>query len=475
MYDVAIIGAGVIGGMTARELTRFNIKVCLLEKESDVALGASKANSGIIHGGYDPLPGTLKAKLNAEGVPLIYEAARELNVPYKNNGSMIVAFGKEEEPAIDMLYERGIKNGIKDMKIISGEEARKLEPQLSEKVSKVLLVPTAGIVCPYALTEASIGNAMDNGAELLREFCVCSIDKKDVFTVTAKDGRQIKAKYVVNCAGCFSDKISGMAGDKSFDITPKSGEYMLLDKNEGGTVSHTIFGVPTKDGKGILVTPTADGNLLLGPTSTEIEEPDNTKTTNAGLSYVEKYALKSVPGINLRGVITSFCGVRASEKNGDFIIKESEKVKGFVNVAAIDSPGLTCCVAISKYVVDILKNAGMPTEENKNFNGKREDTHIIRKMSDSEKDEYIKKNPEYGRIICRCENVSEGEILDALRRNPKAVDIDGIKRRTRSGMGRCQGGFCVPYVMKLIARENNMDLNDVTKKGGNSKMTVGKL
>lgn len=475
IYDVVIMGAGVIGAMTARELTRYNLSVCVLEKENDVACGASKANSGIIHGGFDPEPDTLKAELNVKGVPLLYKAARELNVPHKNNGSLVVAFGKDEEATIDELYRRGIKNGIDGMKILSGEEARKAEPALSEKVTKALLVTNAGIICPYALTIAAIGNAMDNGAELMRNFEITAINKEKVFTVISDDGREVKTRYLINCTGGYADKISAMAGDKSFEIIPRAGEYMLLDKNEGKTVSHTVFQVPTVNGKGILVTPTADGNLLLGPTAERKKSPDSTETTQLGLETVMQLARKSVPNLNTRAVITSFSGVRASEKNGDFIIGESKKVKGLINVAAIDSPGLSSCVAIAEYVVNILKRCGLNLEKNPNFDGTREDTHAFRKMNDDEKDKFIKKNPSYGKIVCRCETVSEGEILDALRRNPKAVDIDGVKRRTRSGMGRCQGGFCMPYVMKLIARENGINETLVTKKGGKSAVLTGRM
>lgn len=476
MFDVAIIGAGVIGGMTARELTKYKLSVCILEKESDVACGASKANSGIVHGGYDPQPGTLKARLNARGVPLLYKAAKELNVPCKNNGSMVLAFSKEEEKVIDGLYERGLKNGIKGMAVISGTGARRLESNLSENVTKALLVTNAGIICPYALTVAAVGNAMDNGAELRTNYEVTAIVKADgVFRICSADGRQITARYLVNCAGGFADKIAEMAGDKFFEIIPRAGEYILLDKNEGGTVSHTIFQVPTANGKGVLVTPTADGNLLLGPTAEKVDTSDNTETTAGGLKTVAELAKKSVPSINARAVITSFSGVRASEKNGDFIIKESEKVIGLIHAAAIDSPGLSSSAAIAEYIAELLEKSGLELTGNPGFNGMREDIHAFKKMSDEEKDEYIKKNPAYGRIICRCETVSEGEILDALRRNPKATDIDGVKRRTRSGMGRCQGGFCMPYVMRLIEKETGKPLTEITKKGGKSNIATGRL
>ena len=475
-YDVLIAGAGVTGAMAARELSRYQLSVCLLEKENDVACGASKANSGIVHGGFDPEPGTLKAKLNAEGIGLLYEAAAQLHVPCKQNGSMVCAFGADEEPAIDELYERGLTNGIAGMSVISGEEARKLEPQLSEAITKVLLIPSAGIICPYDLTIAAVGNAMDNGVELKRNFEISKIaHNENGFTVTSTDGEQVQGTYFLNCAGNHADELAELIGDRYYDIIPRAGEYMLLDKAEGARVSHTIFQVPSKEGKGILVSPTVDGNLLTGPTASKVDGPECNETTSEGLAIVQKLAAKSVPSVNFRQVITSFTGVRSSEKNGDFIIEESKKVKGFIHVAAIDSPGLTSCVAVAKYALNILKESGLALVEKENWNGNREDTHAFRKMNDDEKDAFIKVNPAYGRIICRCETVSEGEIRDAIRRNPQAWDIDGVKRRTRSGMGRCQGGFCSPYVMKLIAEELGIPMEQVTKTGKGSEPLLGKL
>ena len=472
-YDAAIIGAGVVGAMLARELSRYQLHVCLLEKENDVAMGASRANSGIIHGGYDPIPGTLKAKMNTTGVPLLYEAAKELNVHYQNNGSFVCAFGTDEEPMIDTLYNRGIENGIAGMAILSGEEARKMEPNLSEKVTKVLHIPTAGIICPYDLTIAAAGNAMDNGVELLRNFEVVSI--AEGFAITAADGRTVESDYILNCAGGYSDKIAGMIGDAFFTIIPRAGEYMLLDKAEGSRVGHTIFQVPSKEGKGILVTPTVDGNLLTGPTALKVAHPDSTETTPEGLAMVARLAAKSVPSVNFRQVITSFSGVRSSAHGDDFIIRPSEKAPHFIHVAAIDSPGLTSCVAIAKYAVELLQAQGLVLTAKENWNGTRENIRAFREMSDEEKDAFIKENPDYGKIVCRCETVSEGEIRAAIRRNPPAFDIDGVKRRTRSGMGRCQGGFCSPYVMRLIAEEQGIPMEEVTKSGPGSRPLTGKL
>ena len=475
IYDVIVAGGGVIGGMVARELTKYNLSICILEKENDVACGASKANSGIVHGGYDPEPDTLKAKMNTLGVEKLFETAKMLHVPIIRNGSMVCAFSAEEDETVKELYQRGLVNHTPDMKILSGDEARAVEPNLSKEITSVLWVRNAGIVCPYDLTIAAVGNAMDNGAALRLNFEIAKVEKKDgIFVITSSAGETVEAKYLINCAGCASDKVAKLCGDDTFTIIPRGGEYLLLDKTEGQRVRHTIFQCPSKEGKGILVSPTVDGNLLTGPTA-GVVAAECKDTTPAGIDVVMKLSAKSVPSVQFRNVITSFTGIRSSEKNGDFIIGFSEKVENLLNVAAIDSPGLTSCVAIAEYVVELLKNAGAELSENKAFNGCRENPHAFREMSDEEKDAYIRQHPAYGKIVCRCETVSEGEIRYALRTNPPAQDMDGVKRRTRSGMGRCQGGFCGPYVMKLIAEERGIAKEEVTKSGKGSEMVMGRL
>ena len=475
LYDVLIVGAGVIGGMLARELSKYQLSVCLLEKENDVACGASRANSGIVHGGYDPIPGTLKAKLNTEGVELLFRAAEELHVPIKRNGSMVCAFNADENRHLEQLYIRGQRNGVPELKLLSGDEARALEPALSKAVTMALHVPNAGIVCPYDLTIAAIGNAMDNGVELKREFAVAEIIKNDVFTVKSCMGEIVQGKYLFNCAGGYSDKIAQMAGDPCFHVIPRAGEYMLLDKTEGRMVSHTLFQVPTQEGKGILVSPTVDGNLLLGPTANIVETPESRDTTPVGLETVSRLAAKTVPDVNFRQVITSFTGIRATGDHGEFVLQASEKVPGLIHAGAIDSPGLTCCVSIARYLVELLKEQGVALQAKENWNGMRADSHAFRKMSIEEKNRYIQENPSYGKIVCRCETVTEGEILAVIRNNPPARDLDGVKRRTRSGMGRCQGGFCGPYVMDLLAKEMNVPMESVTKSGSGSYMVTGKI
>ena len=469
-YDVLIIGAGVVGGMLARELSRYQLKVCLLEAKNDVACGASKANSGIIHGGFDPEPGTLKGKLNAVGIGLLYEAADALHVPYRKNGSLVCAFSRSETALLRELHERGRENGAPETILLTGSEARAMEPALSWAVTAALYAPDAGIICPYSLTIAAVGNAMDNGVELRRNFRVCAIRQEQVgFTVTAENGEALQGSFVVNCAGAYSDRIAAMAGDRSFTIVPRAGEYLLLDREVGNLVGCTIFQVPTKAGKGILVSPTVHGNLLLGPTAVQVASPEDKDTTAAGLDAVRIHSAKSVPSVDPRRAITAFTGIRASTAGGDFILRPSETAPGLLHAAAIDSPGLTASVAIARYCVRQLKAMGLPLLEKAGWDGSRPDPCAFRKLSLQEQDAFIATNPDYGRIVCRCEVISEGEIRAAIRQNPPARDVDGVKRRTRSGMGRCQGGFCTPRILEILARELGVKPEQVSKKGPGSE------
>ena len=471
IYDIAVIGGGVVGGLVARELTKYKLNVVIIEKSDDVAMGASKANSSIVHGGYDPEPNTLKAKLNALGVEKLFKAASELNVPIKRNGSLVCAFSEEEKAHLDLLYKRGLENGITALEIIDGDKARELEENLSESVVAALWVKNAGIVCPYELTVASIGNAMDNGAELITDFEVVAINKKDAFEIVSADGKTVLADYVINCAGTYSGKIASLVGDDSIEIIPRAGEYLLLDKAEGVRVKHTIFQVPTKEGKGILVSPTVDGNLLLGPTAENIEDKSDVRTTAEGLAKVRLQAGEQVANIDFSKGITSFAGLRSVGSTGDFII--GADAPRFINAAGIESPGLSSAPAIAEYVRELLVKEGVKLEKRADFNPTRAPMHAFAAMTNDEKNEVIARDPAYAHVICRCETISEGEILAALRQNPKPTDVDGVKRRTRSGMGRCQGGFCTPYIVELIARELGIDETEVTKFGGNSKMNLG--
>ena len=473
IYDVAIIGGGVVGGLIARELAKYRLNICILEKEDDIAIGATRANSAIVHGGFDPVPGTLKAKLNAEGVGMFRELGRELDVPYKNNGSLVLAFSEEEAPHVQELYERGIANGIEGLSVISGDEARKLEKNLSDSVVCALRCTSSGIVCPYELTIAAIGNAMDNGATLLCDFPVTAIEKNGEGYKVSSGDEHIEARYIVNAAGLYSDAIAAMLGDK-YTVVAKKGEYLLFDKTEGKTVSHTIFQVPTKLGKGILVTPTVDGNLMIGPTSEKTEKADHA-TSAAGLAMVRNTACKSVPKLNFRKVITSFSGLRAScSESEDFIIEYSSSGNHAINTVGIESPGLTSAPAIALYVCDMLKNAGLTMEKRGDFKAERISSRRFSHMSTEEKNEIIKHDPKFGHVVCFCEKITEGEVLDAIRKNPPARNVDAVKRRTRAGMGGCQGGFCAPVITEILARELGIPEEQVTKFGGKSYMLLGK-
>lgn len=474
MYDVLIIGSGVVGAMCARAFSRFDLSVCIAEREGDVAMGATKANSAIVHAGFDAPEGSLKAKLNVRGAEMMPKVCSDLNVDYKNNGALVIGYTDDDRTQLEELYARGVKNGVKGLEVIDTAKLHSLEPNISEAATCALYAPTSSIVCPYDLTIAAIGNAMDNGAELKLNFEVCAIEKvSDSYRVTATSGEVVEAKIVINAAGLYSDEIAKMAGDSSFKVTPRQGEYMLLDKEQGGAVTHTIFTAPTKMGKGILVSPTVDGNLLLGPTAVNTIDKEDKKTTAKGMAKVRENAAKMVNGIDFRSVITSFCGLRAAGDTGDFIITMPQK--GFVNAAGIESPGLSASPAIAEYVLDLVKDAGYTLTEKSNFVEKRQSFKHFSRLSDDEKNAIIKNDPSFGTIVCRCENISEGEIRYALRANPRAHDLDGIKRRTRAQMGRCQGGFCSPTIMKIISEEINIPLEEVTKCGGNSRVVFHKL
>ena len=471
MFDAAIIGCGVVGALIARELTRYRLKVAILEKENDVAMGASKANSGIVHAGFDAHPGSLKAAFNVEGNRRMPALCRALGVKYHNNGSLVIAFNDTDKATLSELYQRGKQNGVPDLELLDAAAAHEREPALSDKVIAALYAPTGGIVCPYGLTIAAAGNAMDNGAELFTNFEVSDIARtENGYALTSADGKRVEAAYVVNSAGLFSDRIAAMVGDTSFTVHPRAGEYMILDKSAATLCTSTIFRTPTKMGKGILVSPTADGNILLGPTSVDVTEKTDKATTPEGLAEIAALAFEDTPDVPLRSVITSFTGLRAVGDTGDFIIHAS--APGFITLGGIESPGLTASPAIAKHVVGLLKAEGMPTERNPDFGGKRGAYYRFNESPRAVKNRVIRENPDYGVIVCRCESITKGEIIEALSVNPPARDIDGVKRRTRAGMGRCQGGFCSPVVAKLIAEYSGVPFESVTKCGPGSEINL---
>lgn len=472
MYDVVVIGAGVVGGFVSRELSKYKLKVCLLERANDVAMGATRANSAIVHAGFDAKPGSLKAKLNVRGSEMMEELSRELGVKYNRCGSLVVGFNDKDRETLKELLDRGEKNGVGELYLLSREEILELEPNIGESVSCALYAPRGAITCPYELCIAAVGNAMDNGVTLKCNFEVCDIEKTgDIYKVKSKND-ELEAKYVINCAGVYSDKIANMVGDNSFTVSPRRGEYMLLDRECGSHVSRTVFRCPSDMGKGILVSPTVDGNLILGPTAENITDKEHQITTQDGFAKIRKQANEQVKGIDFSKVITSFSGIRSIGSTGDFII--NSPLKNFFNVAGIESPGLSSAPAIAEYTVELLKESGVKLERNESFSGVRRPAHYFKELSTEEKNEIIKEHPEYAHVICRCETVTEGEILDAIRTNPRPTDLDGVKRRTRATMGRCQGGFCTPYIIELLAKEMGVPYDEVTKFGGGSYINRGR-
>ena len=471
-YDVVIIGGGVSGCAAARELSRYKVKVCVLEKEEDVCCGTSKANSGIVHAGYDAAEGSLKAEMNLRGNELMDSLAKDLDIPFTRNGSLVICLSRDDMPKLKELYERGVANGVKGLKILNREEVLKKEPNISEDVYAALYAPTGGIICPFELNIALAENASANGVEF--HFCteVTDIKKQEKgYEVVTSQG-VYSAKYVVNAAGVYADRFHNMVSEKKIHITPRRGEYCLLDQCAGAHVRSTIFALPGKFGKGILVAPTAHGNLLLGPTAIDIQDKEGTNTTREGLDQVLGKAGLNVKNIPVRQVITSFAGLRAHEDKGEFIIEELADAPGFIDCAGIESPGLTSCPAVGERIAGILREQ-MGLCEKEDFVSTRKGILKPATLSWEERAALIRENPAYGNIICRCEMISEGEILDAIRRPLGARSLDGVKRRTRAGMGRCQAGFCSPRTMEILAREWKTDVQEVTKSGGNSCLAVG--
>lgn len=472
MYDVIIIGAGVSGAATARELSRYKVNACVIEKEEDVCCGTSKANSAIVHAGYDAATGSLMAKLNVRGNQMMEQLAKDLDFPFKKNGSLVVCLHEEDMPNLQALYDRGVANGVKDLRILNREELRAMEPNISDDAYAALYAPTAGIVCPFNLNIAMAENACVNGVEFKFDTEVTGLHPIEGGWAIETNQGTFETKYVVNAAGVYADKLHNMVSAKKIHITPRRGDYCLLDKTAGNLVSKTIFALPGKFGKGILVAPTVHGNLILGPTALDIEDKEGTNTTREGLDQVIAKCGMNVKNIPMRSVITSFAGLRAHEDGHEFLIGELGDAPGFIDCAGIESPGLTSSPAIGEMVAEILREK-LNLEKNENFVATRKGVLDPDALSKEERIELIRKNPAYGNIICRCEMITEGEILDAIHRPLGAKSLDGVKRRTRAGMGRCQAGFCSPRTMEILARERHVSMFDITKSGGDSKIVVG--
>ena len=466
MLDVIVIGAGVMGAAVSRELSKYKLNIMVLDKENDVSNGTSKANSAIVHAGYDAKEGTLMAKYNVLGAGMYESLCKEIGAPYKNVGSYVLAFSEEERKHIEKLYQRGLTNGVPQMEILEKDEILRREPNINKNVVAALYAGSAGIVGPWEFTIKLLENAALNGTEVLVDAEVSNIEKlQDGYKVILKDGRSFETKVVINAAGVYADKINDMVSKNHFDIHPRIGEYYVLDKVQGKLTNSVLFQCPTIMGKGILVTKTVHGNIMVGPTAEDVESRDYVGTTAHGLDDIRRQAEKTISGINYRDSIRNFTGIRAESSTGDFIIGEVSDAPNFFNIAGTKSSGLSSAPAIGVDVAKMVveKLGAIKKEE---FKQNKPQIHFI-ELSPEEKAEVIKKDPRYGRIICRCESITEGEIVDVIHRMVGARTVDGVKKRCRPGTGRCQGGFCGPRVQEILARELGKKLNEIVldKKG----------
>ncbi len=475
MEDVIIIGAGVTGCAVARELSRYNLKIKVLEKCSDVCEGTSKANSAIVHAGYDAKAGSLKAKLNIEGNRMMEKLAEELDFSYRRNGALVLCFREDERSNLEYLLENGVRNGVRGLKILEKEELKVMEPNVSKEAVAALYAPDSGIVCPFNLTIALAENAYTNGVEFRFNTEVLDIkkvqDRDGVYYHADTSQGGVDAGIIINAAGVYADRFHNMVSSRKLHIIPRKGEYCLLDKTVGNYVEKTLFQLPGRYGKGVLVAPTVHGNLIIGPTASDISDKEGTNTTAPALSELIIKAAQSVETLPLNKVITSFAGLRAHEENDDFVIGEAEDAPGFIDIAGIESPGLTSAPAIGRLVTDLVLNI-KAADLKPDFINNRVGVKNLASISAKEQEELINKNKAYANVICRCEMVTEGEILDAIHRPLGATTLDGIKRRTRAGSGRCQAGFCLPRTMEILARELETKVTDITKFGGDSRIVL---
>lgn len=472
--DIIIIGGGVVGCAVARLLSRYEADVAVLEGGSDVAEGASKANSGIVHAGFDAKPGSLKAKLNVEGAQMYPQLCAEVNAPYSRPGAMVLAFTEAERPTVQKLYDQGIQNGVPEVRIIEREEILSLEPNVNPDVVCALYVPTSGLTSPYELTCALADHAAVNGVKFHLDTMVQQIvPQQDGYLLKTNQG-DMTAKIIINCAGVNSAKLHNMLSDQPLHIIPRKGEYYLLDHTKPLQFGMTMFQCPTEMGKGVLVSPTVHGNLLIGPSATDVEDGTAVETTAEGLKLVSDAARKTWPSENLRTVITTFAGMRAHEDKGDFVIGAVEGHKGAYETVGIESPGLSAAPAIAKMLVKQIAEENGLTEKKEWLPAPKREKPFY-DMTLEERVEVVKRDPEYGTLVCRCEQVTEAEIRAAIRRPVGARTIDAVKRRTRAGMGRCQGGFCSPRVLEILSEELHIDPTQVTKCGGESRLLVGTI
>jgi len=473
IYDVAIVGAGVTGAMIARELGMCDLSVCVVEAEADVASGASRANSGIVHAGFDAQPGTMKARMNKRGNEMMPEVTRELGVPFEECGSLVVAFGPEEEKQLDILADRGMANGV-PVKRMSGDEARRMEPVLSRDITAALWAPTGGIVDPFSLTIGAMENAMSNGVTLYLNSRVTAITRTDgIWELFAGDNR-IRAHWLINAAGVYADDISRMAGGESFNIRARRGQYVLFDKSMPVRTKSVIFGVPSDRGKGVLFSPTAHVNMIAGPTAEFVDKEDH-DTTREGLQEALAGVQRYAPAVDARYAITVFAGLRAMPESHDFIIERSKSAPGLVNVAGIESPGLTSSPAIAEYVKELLEEAGVRLDPKPGASRIRRPIERFSEATPERQRELIAMDRRYANVICRCEQITEAEIVESIHRPCGAKTVDGVRLRIRAGAGRCHGGFCMPRVMAILARELGRDIDEITKSGAGSWILDGRI
>ena len=473
MYDAVIIGGGAVGCAVARYLSRYRLSICLVERGEDVCVGTSKANSAICHAGFDAPVGSAKARFNVEGSRMMEGLSRELDFPYRRCGSLVLCFDEAELPHLRELLERGVQNGVEGLEILDRAALRALEPAVSDKAVAALWAPTGAVLCPFGMTIALAENAAANGCAFRFNTEVARIERRDGFFRLYTGGDCIDTRVVISAAGVYGDALHNQLCADKLTIVPRRGEYCLLDRTCGQLVQHTIFQLPSAMGKGVLVTPTVHGNLLVGPTAVDQPDKDRTATTAEGLRSVAETAAKSVENLPMRDVITSFAGLRAhlSGPEDDFIVGES--TDGFFEAVGIESPGLSSAPAIGRYLAE-LAAAKLHAAEKKDFITQRRDMPHPREMDFASRQDLIARDPAYGQVICRCEGVTEGEIRDAIRRVPGARSLDGVKRRVRAGMGRCQGGFCGPKVMELLSRELHVPITALTKDGGESRLLAGR-
>ncbi len=469
IYDLAIIGAGVSGAAIARRMSMYKLKTALIEKEADVSFGTSKANSGIIHGGFHHSTELLKSKLELQGNLMFDQLQRELHFPFTRCGILVAAMNYEEMETVQYLYERGRKNGAIGIELCSRERILDLEPKLTGDVVGGLYAPGGGIIEPYRFVFALVESAQKNGVTVITDFELSGAEwDEELFHLRSSDGRSLDARYVVNAAGLFADRVSAIFGAEEFTITPRKGEYYLLDRMTRACPDRVLFPVPSKISKGVLVIPTVEGTVLLGPTAEEEEDKEDLSTSSSKLKSIFDSARKMIPKVSTGDVITAFSGLRPAMASGDFYIEASKKRARFIQVAGIQSPGLTAAPAIGEYVKEILKNEGLVLQEQSNYDPTVPRVPRIRNKDAHDIDELIKTNPAYGNIVCRCENISEAEIVEAIRLGHDT--LDGIKFFTRSGMGRCQGGFCTGRIIEIIMRETGKNFNEISKRGKNSTL-----